>query len=160
MVVCDVSGASSEFKILKPVVVLDLVEVVDVLVGSESAAKMALHDEAMLKDVDASSGELYVAVGADLSGDVAVAAAARAEAHHPSGGSARLDCELSSARFAGESDSHISAASRWWMRDSSCPKGTVFKGFRACTIGSIAGLRAVPQPCHWRAASVAGAVMS
>ena len=56
MVVCDVTGPSSEFKVLKAVVVLDLVEVVDVLIGAESAAKMALHDEAMLKDVDAVAG--------------------------------------------------------------------------------------------------------
>lgn len=85
MVVSDVIGASSEFKVLKAVVVLDAVEVVNVLVGSESAAKMAFHDDAMLEHVEASSGELYVAVPTDASGDEAVAALARAEAHVPAG---------------------------------------------------------------------------
>ena len=51
--VCDVIGPSSEFKVLKAVVVLDAVEVVDVLVLAESAPKVALHDEAMFEDVEA-----------------------------------------------------------------------------------------------------------
>src|SRR5690606_39229182 len=33
------------------------------------------------------------------------------------------------------------------------------KGLRARQIGSHAGFNAVPQPCHWRAAAVAGRVM-
>jgi hypothetical protein len=86
MVVGDVSGASSEFKVLKAVVVLDAVEVVDVVVESERAAKMAFHDPAMLEDVEASSGELNVPVLADSSGDVPRAAVTRAEAHVPSAG--------------------------------------------------------------------------
>jgi hypothetical protein len=81
MVVGDVSGASSEFKVLKAVVVLDAVEVVDVVVESERAAKMAFHDPTMLEDVEASSGELNVPVLAGSSGDVPRAAVTRAEAH-------------------------------------------------------------------------------
>jgi hypothetical protein len=113
MVVCDVSGASSELKILKPVVMLDSVEVVDVVVESESAPKMLLHDVAMLKDVEPASSELNVTVPPDFPGDELIAASARAEAHIASCGSARLDSELSSARFAGESDSHIRLPKRW-----------------------------------------------
>lgn len=82
MVVCDVIGASSEFKVLKAVVVFDAVEVVDVVIGAESAAKMALHDLAMFQDVEASAGELNVAVSSDASGDVPSAALTRAETHH------------------------------------------------------------------------------
>ena len=62
MVVCDVIGPSSEFKVLKAVVVLDAVDVVDVLVLAESAPNVAFHDEAMFEDVEASAGELNVAV--------------------------------------------------------------------------------------------------
>ena len=82
MVSGDVSGASSEFKVLNAVVVLDLIDVVDVLVGRESAPNMALHDETMLQNVEPASGELNVSVVPDSSGDVAVAASARAETHH------------------------------------------------------------------------------
>lgn len=78
-------GASSEFKILKPVVVLDAVDVVDVVVGSESAPKMLFHDEAMFESVDACAGELNVAVFADTSSDEATAASARAETHVAAG---------------------------------------------------------------------------
>ena len=87
MVVCDVTGASSEFKILNAVVMLDAVEVVDVLVFPESAPKVTLHDLAMLKDVEASACELNVAVGPDAPGDVSRAAFTRAEAHHAAPGS-------------------------------------------------------------------------
>jgi hypothetical protein len=114
MVVGDMTGASSEFKILKAVVVLDFVDVVDVFIGSESAAKMALHDDTMLKHVDSTARELYVAIFADSSGDVSVAALTRAEAHCGSPfSSAWLDRESVSARFADESDSHSSPAMAW-----------------------------------------------
>lgn len=85
MMLGDVSGASSEFKVFKAVVVLDAVAVVNVVVGSESASKMAFHDDTMFKHVEASAGDLYVSVGADLSRDVLTTAAARAEAHASSG---------------------------------------------------------------------------
>ena len=62
MVLGDVSGARSELKVVKAVVVLDLVAVVDVLVRAESAPKMLLHDEAMLEDVEAVAGELHIPV--------------------------------------------------------------------------------------------------
>jgi len=108
MVVCDVIGPSSEFKVLKAVVVLDAVDVVDVLVLAESAPNVALHDEAMFEDVEASAGELNVAVWSDASGDVSSAALTRAETHVAPCCPAGLDGEVSSARFAGESDSHSS----------------------------------------------------
>jgi hypothetical protein len=160
MVVCDVIGASSDFKVLKPVVVLDSVDVVDVLVAVERASKMALHDVAMLKHVEAAACELDVSVFADSASNESIAALARAEAHVASGCPAWLDVELSAARFAGETDSHSSAPIRWWRSDTSCHNGTSLKGLRAHMTGSWEGLRAVPQPSHWRAASVAGAVMS
>lgn len=113
MVLGDVSGARSELKVVKAVVVLDFIEVVDVLVGSESAPKMLLHDEAMLEDVEAVAGELHVPVSANPPGDVAVAAVTRAETHVPAGCTAGLDGEVSSARFAGESDSHRRPPIMW-----------------------------------------------
>ena len=149
MVVCDVSGASSEFKVLKAVVVLDAVEVVDIVVGSERAANVALHDEAMLKDVEASACELNVSVSAYPSRDVSIAALTRAEAHHASLCPAGLDGEVSSARFAGESDSHSNPARAWWtVATSRQSNGTMLNGLRAHTIGSWLGLRPVPHPCH------------
>lgn len=136
MVVCDVIGPSSELKVLKPVVVLDLVEMVDVLVLPESASKVALHDETMLEDVEASAGELNVAVSSDASGDVSSAALTRAETHVAPCCPAGLDGEVSSARFAGESDSHSSPPSMWWRRSISPPDGTTLNGLRAHTTGS------------------------
>lgn len=85
MVFSDMTGASSEFKVLKPVVVLDFIDVVHVLVGSERAPKMALHDDTMFQQVDAVACELNVAVFANSSSDVPVAALTRAETHHASG---------------------------------------------------------------------------
>ena len=111
--VCDVIGASSEFKVLKAVVVLDAVEVVDILISPESAAKMPLHDEAMFEDVDAAACELNVAVASHPWRDVSRAALTRAETHHAAPGSAWLDGELSSARFAGDRDSHSNPARAW-----------------------------------------------
>ena len=147
--VCDVTGPSSEFKVLKAVVVLDLVEVVDVLIGAESAAKMALHDEAMLKDVDAVAGELYVAVSSYPSRDVSRATLTRAEAHHAPSRSTWLDGELSSTRFAGDRDSHSNPARAWWtFATNRQSNGTTLKGLRAHTTGSCAGFNAVPQPCQ------------
>jgi hypothetical protein len=81
MVLGDVTGPSSEFKVRKAVVVLDAVAVVNVVVGAESTPKMALHDVTMFEHVDASPGELNVSVPPDSSGDVLSTAAARAEAH-------------------------------------------------------------------------------
>lgn len=80
VVISDVIGASSELKILKPVIVLDLVDVVNVLVGSELASQMLLHDEAMLENIEAVSGELNVAVAANSPVDDSVAALAAAMA--------------------------------------------------------------------------------
>lgn len=48
----------------------------------------------------------------------------------------------------------------WWRSVTSLHNGTALNGLRAHTTGSNAGLSAVPQPCHVRAASVAGAVRS
>lgn len=108
------TGASSEFKIFNAVVVLDLIEVVYVLVGAESAPKVSLHNDTMLKHVDSVAGELNVSVLADSACDVTVAALTRAETHcRSSFGPAGLDTESVSARFAGESDSHRSPASAW-----------------------------------------------
>jgi hypothetical protein len=112
MVVGDMIGASSEFKVCKSVIVLDFVAVVDVFVGAESAAKMLFHDVAMFENVESSAGELNVSVFTDSACDVCVAAFARAETHHSALGSAWLDVEAVSARFAGESDSHVIAPSR------------------------------------------------
>ena len=107
------SGARSKFKVLKPVVVLDFVEVVDVFVGAESAPKMALHDEAMLKDVDSVARELNVSVASYFSGDGSIPALTRTEAHIAACCSGWLDSESVSARLAFESDSHSNPASAW-----------------------------------------------
>lgn len=113
MVFGDVSGARSEHKVFKAVVVLDLVEVVHVFVFPESAPKMLFHDVAMLQDVEAASGELNVPVSPDASSDRAIPAFTRAETHVASCGAGWFDGESSSARFAGESDSHSSAPIMW-----------------------------------------------
>ncbi len=102
----DVSGSSSEFKILDAIIMLDLVSVMDVLVGRENAPKMALHDETMLENVEPSAGDLYVSVFANLPRDVAVAALARTETHIAPSRSAFFDMERASARLADERDSH------------------------------------------------------
>jgi hypothetical protein len=79
------SGASSELKVLKAVVSLVAVDVVNVVVGSESAPNMALHEQTVLQYVEAAPSELNVAVPSDSSGDMPVAARARAETHISSG---------------------------------------------------------------------------
>jgi hypothetical protein len=66
MVIADVTGNSDQLKVLKAVVSLVSVEMVDLLVLRERASKMTRHDEAMLKDVEASrSGDLDISVVSD-----------------------------------------------------------------------------------------------
>ena len=103
--IADVTGSSSEFKILKPVVVLDAVNVMDVFVWSESAPKMAFHDDAMLQHIEAIAGKLDVSVFPNASRNVSIATRARAEAHTTSD-PFRLDGELLSASLADDNDSH------------------------------------------------------
>ena len=81
MVVADVICPSSEFKVFKTVIVLDSVDVVNVIVGSEIAPNMLCHNFSMFKYVEAISGDLNVPVAPYLSGDCSVSAFARTEAH-------------------------------------------------------------------------------
>jgi len=108
MVLGDMSGASSEFKVLKPVVMFDAVDVVDIIVESERPSKMLLHDEAMLKDVKTTSGKLDVSVSPYFSRNAFIAAAARTEPHVASFRSARLNGKLHGAGRADEANRHSS----------------------------------------------------
>lgn len=109
VVVADMTGDRHERKVLKAVVSLVAVEVVDLLPSSEAAAKMLAHDEAMLKDVEASACDLDVPVGSLASNRLAT----RADTHpDPSGA---------------PSVSHISAASAWWISPVDCT--TTLNGF-------------------------------
>jgi hypothetical protein len=87
---------SKEFKVLKAVVSLDAIDVVDLLPPAESAPKMALHDEAMLKLVDAGTRDLDVPVVPDAPNRRATRVAT-----HP-------------ASLGGCSVSHRIAARAWW----------------------------------------------
>jgi hypothetical protein len=69
MVLSGMVSDVEHHKVLNPVVRLALVDVVDVLSRSELAPKMALHNEAMLKNVDACSGELNISVSSDGASD-------------------------------------------------------------------------------------------
>ena len=79
MVLGDVTGDRHEFKVRKAVVSLAFVSVVDLFPASERTPKMLFHDETMLEDVEAASGDLNVTVAPDDSGDVSIAAWTRAE---------------------------------------------------------------------------------
>lgn len=65
MVLAGVITDIKHLKVFKPVVMLALVDVVNVLRWEKFTPKMSLHNDAMLKNVDASSGELNVAVASD-----------------------------------------------------------------------------------------------
>jgi len=67
MEVSDMTADRHEDKVLRAIVVLDAVSVVDLLPAPEITAKLALHDEAMLKAIDAASGDLNIPIGADPS---------------------------------------------------------------------------------------------
>jgi hypothetical protein len=109
MVVADVTGDRHEFKVLKAVVSLDPVDVVNLLVSPEASSKMLAHDEAMLKDVEATARDLDVTVISDS----AKRRATRSEAHpRPSGA---------------PSVSHTRAASAWCT--SLTKSNTTLKGF-------------------------------
>lgn len=58
-----------EFKVLKAIVRLDSVAVVDVLGLPQSTPKIPSHNKAMLKVINAVSGELNITVSSDLAGD-------------------------------------------------------------------------------------------
>ena len=99
------TGSSSEFKILNAVVVLNAVAVVDVIVWPERASKMALHNETMLKHVEAVAGKLDVSVFSNSPRNVSIAARARTEAH-TAPDPLWLDCKLHPAGFASDNNRH------------------------------------------------------
>lgn len=100
-----VSFNAKQFKVLKTVVVLDAVSVVNVLARPETSAKVASHNETVLKGVSLAVANDDVAVTSDESPGVALGSAAlgRAEAGSAAPG---FDLESSAAILTSESDRH------------------------------------------------------
>ena len=102
-VVCDIQ----DLQILNPVVSPVTVSMVDVLPLGKFAAKMSLHNTAMLKYVLAASCDLNVSVSADspsLLSPRHTAASHRTESRGRPLGPAGFDAERSSTSFAGAID--------------------------------------------------------
>lgn len=104
------AGILNDPQVLDSVVELVPVDVVNNLFGSQSAAKVALHDEAMLQDSPAFNAELLVSGGSDAAGpvglhmrNVAVLTAKMLEARSALD-SRRESGEGNAAEIAGQSD--------------------------------------------------------
>ena len=72
-VLSGVSVDSQEFKVFNPVVSAIFVAVVNVLVLEKTAAKMLFHDETVLKNIEAASGDLNIAIRSERFSDSAIA---------------------------------------------------------------------------------------
>ena len=131
MVLAGVVADIKHLKIFNPVVRPTAVDVVYVLRGEQGPAKMSLHNAAMLKNVDASSGELNVPVLSDKTPDNTpgdTAASHRTEAHRPAPDSTRLDRKHRSTNFAGAID-HKNASSSVVTKSIVVFMGTASNGF-------------------------------
>jgi hypothetical protein len=130
MVLSGVISDANDSQVLQAVVSSVSVLVVDVLISRQLAAKMAFHDDAMLKSVRAASGELNVSISPDSSSDDAISinAALHGAEPHASTSATSFDAEHASTHFAGDID-HMSASMTTEHSRSMPWHGTTFKGF-------------------------------
>ena len=157
-VLVTVSDDIEDHKVLRSVVASVVVDVVDVLVSSQSSAQHALHDDTVLQGVGAVvSSDHDVAVRSDVAtaapvgvvdscpASCGIAALAGAVAVLASGEAAGVGAELLAAPFA----LGLHSSSR---RVSSEPTPSRIPpmtwGFLATTTGSWLGFSAVPQPAN------------
>ena len=120
-----------DLKVANAVVSAIAVPVVDVFALVELAAQMAFHDSTVLQNVDASSGDLNVAVQSDgsaLSAIVNTATSQRAEPGGPPPEPARLDLVALSTNFAGAVN-HRTTSVNVVICSIMADIGTAFKGF-------------------------------
>lgn len=135
------AGILNDPQVLDSVVELVPVDVVNNLFGSKSAAKVALHDEAMLQDSPAFNAELLVSAGGDGAGpvglhmrNVAVLAAEMLEARSA----------LDSGRESGEGNAaEIAGQSNAFGQGGSTPRATFNPSTMTVSVLSGADLTSV-----------------